>query len=1241
MKKYKKRIMVAALLGLTALGCLSAAAAPVTGGGEDGTVFYDVREENPFALYGFCADGSDGLFRRMPEAAAAETTGNSRLDVHSVYTKTRETSGGRIRFRTNSKKITVRVELPDISTGNISNFNPTDMPLAARLGFDVYTDSESGSEYFATLMPESGILSETGPVTWEDTAEFPSAETRDVTLYFPLLNAVKNVWVGLDAGAELSGNGRPYRDMPPVVLYGSSIEQGGKVSHPGATYISQISRGLNVDFVNLGVWGSARGEERFAEYIATLNMSAFVMNYDHNSSLSELKARYETFYETVRAAGPDIPIVITSAPDKSYTDLDERAEFIKSEYEKFRARGDNVYYIDGRSVFSGYAMADCVIDGVHPSDLGNTLLAESVGAVLKSVLFGDSNEPADLYVPPVILCEKGGAPSFRLEADFGAADRRIVESSDTEVEISEFDASNSGEYPVTVNYRGLTRESTVYVVSDISKAYYDDFSANSGKMANWTGKGFSIDAGLGMLKGVDGGRIYLNIPGSSEWTDYIVEADVTAVNADADKEGSSLWALAARMHGADNLQSYEAGFGLGNMRADIGAKAESSVRFYARGAALQDAEKLTDKFNPVYGGNYKLRLEVTGDRVKAFIKPDGGDWTLIDAAGEREKPSYPGNGGFAKGTVGFHIASSAGSDGTKHYTLWDNLLVLPTESEPEVTGIAAKPQVVNAGTPAEELDFNIRVDLNGFYLPEWIPANGAGVTLTGYDPNAVGTQNVTAEYAGKKTEVPITVSRDTVLAYDDFFHTATGTVATGYGNYNINGGYIISGGSLYMGRNSSHLLRQYNSPDKENPFRFRETATVSATLRVPDSEVSQLPPGRLSAADLSAQHTYAFYGVYKLKENTQNKIFTAFGAAFTRSDAKLVLIYVNASDDVARKYNVLSIADWPVAEVSKNRGFTLRVYGETVKGYIDGAQVAEYTFDLNDADDKAMYDDIHANGRYGICHNTLFGGFVSREFWVNCVAESLLFAETPALYAVTADENTENGALKVVQKHAFEGDRVSVGALPDEGWFLKPGFPVYRYGNKTAPVADGAFTMPASDVTVGAEFVRHVVSAARGSVKLTEPAAAADILPDKTEVTFSDGERAELPVTWDIESVGYDPNADGVYTFEGTVSGLPADVLNPDGVKAGFTVEVALKPESPQPGGTSSSGASSGTAPSENTAQGGTSSGDSRTQSPQTGSSSVAPVLAVFLCSLAAGAFAGYTRRGKGRNGGGRGENTR
>jgi hypothetical protein len=77
-----------------------------------------------------------------------------------------------------------------------------------------------------------------------------------------------------------------------------------------------LSRLLDVDHINLGFSGSARGEPAMAGCIASLAMSAFVMDYDHNApDLKHLEDTHEAFFRTIRARHPALPVLMLSRPE--------------------------------------------------------------------------------------------------------------------------------------------------------------------------------------------------------------------------------------------------------------------------------------------------------------------------------------------------------------------------------------------------------------------------------------------------------------------------------------------------------------------------------------------------------------------------------------------------------------------------------------------------------------------------------------------------------------------------------------------------------------------------------------------------------------------------------------------------------------------------------------------------------------------------------------------------------------
>ena len=181
----------------------------------------------------------------------------------------------------------------------------------------------------------------------------------------------------------------PYATEFPVVYYGSSITQGASASKPSGAYQNLLSLFLNIDHINLGFSGNAKGEQSMADYIASLKMSAFVMDYDYNAPTPEhLKETHEPFFKTIREAHPNLPILILSRP-KYYPNDEEllRRDIVRQTYENALSNGDkNVYFIEGNTLMSDEIKDLGTVDGTHPTDLGFFSMAKRIEPMLKEML---------------------------------------------------------------------------------------------------------------------------------------------------------------------------------------------------------------------------------------------------------------------------------------------------------------------------------------------------------------------------------------------------------------------------------------------------------------------------------------------------------------------------------------------------------------------------------------------------------------------------------------------------------------------------------------------------------------------------------------------------------------------------------------------------------------------------------------------------------------------------------------
>lgn len=329
---------------------------------------YDIKDM-PLSVHGAPFWKEEKTLRRLPRELMEE------LPHLSFFG--RRCPGARVRFKTDSKNIRIRFEFEkaDPDAG---------MSMFACLAANVLIGDEKYGEFLGIICPPhcgetvaDGILEKSGNMD-------------SVTIYLPRNEVIKSFEIYIDEGAQILPPD-PYKYEKPVVFYGSSITEGGCCCNIINAYASILSRHLSFDYINLGFSGNAKGEPQMAEFIKGLDMSVFVYDYDHNADSPELlKATHEPFFKVIRKANPDLPVIMMTRPKNNYTQEEkQRREIVKTTYLNAVESGDkNVYFIDGETFFGKADGNSCLIDGLHPNDLGFHRMAEKIEPLLKEILEG-------------------------------------------------------------------------------------------------------------------------------------------------------------------------------------------------------------------------------------------------------------------------------------------------------------------------------------------------------------------------------------------------------------------------------------------------------------------------------------------------------------------------------------------------------------------------------------------------------------------------------------------------------------------------------------------------------------------------------------------------------------------------------------------------------------------------------------------------------------------------------------
>jgi lysophospholipase L1-like esterase len=333
-------------------------------------------KDAPFGLAGFAWFATDRVYRRLP----AKPKYPLPKPVDSLANCT---AGGQIRFQTDSSRLSVRVRLSGVA-------NMNHMPATGQCGFDCYIGPMGRQRYCNTTKYDHKQQSYECVLF-----DLPRTEMRNVTLNFPLYQGVVEVLVGLDEKAEILPP-PPYKNDKLVVVYGTSITQGGCACRPGMAYTNILSRRLNVEFINLGFSGSGRGEPEVAQTIAEIpNPACFVLDYEANCVSAELLQKtFPEFIRILRSAHPNVSILAISripTASESFNQAArktrlERRDFQKRTVDELRAKGDRMISFKDGSDLLGEGFDECTVDGSHPTDLGFLRMADGLTPVLKKIL---------------------------------------------------------------------------------------------------------------------------------------------------------------------------------------------------------------------------------------------------------------------------------------------------------------------------------------------------------------------------------------------------------------------------------------------------------------------------------------------------------------------------------------------------------------------------------------------------------------------------------------------------------------------------------------------------------------------------------------------------------------------------------------------------------------------------------------------------------------------------------------
>jgi len=342
--------------------------------------WYDPSKEDFRTVHNQLWSGSEiaSYYDRLP--AKAEN------DVRKeVWDLSRNAAGLKLVFKTDATDITVRYVVSK------KNYAMDHFPATGVSGVDLFATNNDGTWLWAN-----------GSYSFKDTITYtyPGLDLdrdryrngREFHLYLPLYNTVE--WLEIGVPSANSFTFIPVGDEKPVIVYGTSIAQGGCASRAGMAWTNLLERAIYTPVVNLGFSGNGRLEKAVIDLIAENDASIFVLDCLPNlgGEVEAVVSKTNDAVQTIRSRHPQTPIILVE--HSGYLENRVNAERVKAlrlinaaslkAYEGLKSKGvEHLYYLKSEDI--GLDLYDSV-DGTHPTDGGMLKHAQAYAKLIQAIL---------------------------------------------------------------------------------------------------------------------------------------------------------------------------------------------------------------------------------------------------------------------------------------------------------------------------------------------------------------------------------------------------------------------------------------------------------------------------------------------------------------------------------------------------------------------------------------------------------------------------------------------------------------------------------------------------------------------------------------------------------------------------------------------------------------------------------------------------------------------------------------
>ncbi len=286
-------------------------------------------------------------------------------------------AGLAVLFKTNSSTISVQTEY------GYMNMATNTMGTALR-GYDLYI--KKNGEWLYAASKANSVGKEAQNLVLIKNMD---NSMKECMLYLPIYSEEYSIKIGVQEGAVIESLDSPFRHR--IGIWGSSYTHGISTTRPGMSYPMQLMRMTGLQLLSLGTSGNCKMQPYFADVLCDADVEAFIFDCFSNPNDKMIEERLFPFIEKIQAAHPGKPLIFQQTiyrearnfnikEDKREREKQEMAEKLMKEAVK---KYDHVYFIQTNATDKMHTTS---ADGIHPSDYGYQLWAESIRKPIVKIL---------------------------------------------------------------------------------------------------------------------------------------------------------------------------------------------------------------------------------------------------------------------------------------------------------------------------------------------------------------------------------------------------------------------------------------------------------------------------------------------------------------------------------------------------------------------------------------------------------------------------------------------------------------------------------------------------------------------------------------------------------------------------------------------------------------------------------------------------------------------------------------